>query len=250
MHGLDNVNRVLESHNIVPTLDSLRVTESLPSTSHRVPVNPSSISAGSSAGPSNLSIPSGPISPYVTGLSNYFVSPYPFQNILLGDHATVFAHLHHHGIPASEMTLSQARQALVIHLMSGMCATRHPNRLFALNHVGCVSVGENFTSPVHMSHAAYSIVLSAELNVNQTNVLAAAFNIDDVLDLTRKLTQKLTQIRGDLVASFGVSNPLYSMFDGFESLRKSALVSLAALHGLDISSQTRSWLAMNILNML
>ncbi|KAJ7506421.1 hypothetical protein B0H11DRAFT_1903795 [Mycena galericulata] len=42
----------------------------------------------------------------------------------------------------------------------------------------------------------------------------------------------------ELVKSHSISNPLHDVFDGFERLSKSALTSLATLHGLDISQHS------------
>lgn len=105
-----------------------------------------------------------------------------------------------------------------------------------MNHIGCLSVATGFSSPVHMSHAACSIALSSELPDVQMRIISSALDIPQDSDVISELARR----RRELVNSHGVSNPLNSMFNGFASLRKPALMALAALHGLNISGYTSS----------
>ncbi|KAJ7939012.1 hypothetical protein B0H13DRAFT_1851180 [Mycena leptocephala] len=190
-----------------------------------------SVCASVPAGPSTLNQSSGPVSPFPSGLDVLFTLNDPLQNIIAGDLYSVYSHLSHHGIPVQGLSVGQARHAIIYHLLSGMCATTLPDGSLAFPHVGCKSSAAAFSSPQHMSHAAYSIILSASLPATHLNVAAAALGVShsDVM-------QVLSIKRTDLFHGHGIANPLHATFDRVELLPKGALISLAALHGVDISS--------------
>ncbi|KAJ6456860.1 hypothetical protein C8R45DRAFT_943352 [Mycena sanguinolenta] len=70
------------------------------------------------AGPSTLRLPAaGLVSPY-TDLAQYFISTNPLCNILTGDVYALYAHLENHGIPSVGLSASEARKAIVYHLIT------------------------------------------------------------------------------------------------------------------------------------
>jgi len=131
------------------------------------------------AGPSSMPSTNGPVSLFVTssGLDAIFMSSDPLQNILGRDSHCIYSHLYHHGIPSHGLSVVQARQAVVFHLLSGMCATKLPNGSLVLPHHRCISVSTDFDSPQHMSYAAHSILISAALSQDKIDVVANVLNV-------------------------------------------------------------------------
>jgi hypothetical protein len=122
-------------------------------------------------------------------------------------------------------------------LLSGMCATKLPNGSPAMNHIGCLSAASSFLSPTHMSHATYSIVLSACLSDDHSSLVCGAMNIPDASELNLVLSRR----RADLVRTHGISDPLHSIFDGFEKMQRLAGVMNSndlVYYVLDITSDS------------
>ena len=204
--------------------------------SNYVRVNPPSILSGrltslSAAGPSNINRFAGPFSPFASSLDVPFVSTDPSQNIFTGDRYLLNSHLNHHGIPTQRLSVDQARQAILYHLLSSMCAITLPDGTLALLHVGCRSLGGPFLSPRHMAHAAYSIVLSALLLASHLNIVSGALGVSE-LEVLQVLSAKCANV----VDEHGAANPLSDIFDRVEIIPKAALIALAALHGVEVGA--------------
>ncbi|KAK7015084.1 hypothetical protein R3P38DRAFT_3572974 [Favolaschia claudopus] len=140
-------------------------------------------------------------------LSDFFVSPNPHLNALSGHFSVVSQLMADHGIPISGLTDLQAREALVYHLLHGMCATRSHNGAAAVRHKGSV------------------------LRPPDISLIAGILRVP-----LESLSSALSDARSELMGRHGVTSPILETLSGFERLRKSSLVSLAALHGLDVNS--------------
>ncbi|KAJ6587249.1 hypothetical protein B0H10DRAFT_2197918 [Mycena sp. CBHHK59/15] len=152
-------------------------------------------------------------------------------------HGHVFArdgHAHAHGgyhpVPYNNHC---AAGPSTVRLASGPVSPFLPNGSPALSHLGCLSLASDFASPSHMSHAAYSVLISASLSSSQIDVVSGALNTDPA-----ELSVVLARQRTRLLDVHNVSNPLNAIFDGVEQMWRPALVSLGALHGLDIARFT------------
>ncbi|KAJ6611921.1 hypothetical protein B0H10DRAFT_1952703 [Mycena sp. CBHHK59/15] len=153
-----------------------------------------SASSSSGAGPSSVPVTSGPVSPLAScNLDALFTSCDPLQNVITGDLYCVYSHLELRGIPMCSLNVVEARQAIVYHLLSGMCATKLPNGLPALPHLG--------------------IILCTSFDNTHLKTIASAINAPSGSDVNAVLAQK----RAELVDSHGVSNPLHSIFDSVEN---------------------------------
>ncbi|KAJ7204982.1 hypothetical protein GGX14DRAFT_397918 [Mycena pura] len=152
-----------------------------------------------------------------------------------------------HAVPHNNMNLIQCRHALIHHLVSGACVEHKSDVLphSKLDRSTCAVIAEEFDSAASMAIAALDIILTANDKKMSTEYLchvAAALNIR--LSGSRNLRFKLkAELRKYLQSCQSTSVESRSsvsvagFFSSFETHLRPALVSIAALHRVELPSK-------------
>jgi hypothetical protein len=142
------------------------------------------------------------------------------------------------------MTLIDCRRALLHHIVSGDCAnyavdaTAYPRP----QRTACHCIAQDFHSAADVSQAVLEIVLGADHNQMSTESLlhvAAALNL--TISGSRNLHFKIRALLRNILNSIASSEThnhssasVADFFNSFESHRRPVLVSIAALHRIEV----------------
>jgi hypothetical protein len=142
------------------------------------------------------------------------------------------------------MTLIDCRRALLHHIVSGDCAnyavdaTTHPRP----QRTACRCIAQDFHSAADVSQAVLEIILGADRNQMSTESLlhvAAALNL--TISGSRNLRFKIRALLRNILNSIASSEThnhssasVADFFNSFESHRRPVLVSIAALHRIEV----------------
>ncbi|KAJ7234431.1 hypothetical protein C8J57DRAFT_1531590 [Mycena rebaudengoi] len=165
-------------------------------------------------------------------------------SVFYSDLPTIHRALELHAIPHYEMTLIQCRHALIHHLATGACvdhqsdvlATARPDRS------ACHALAQDFKNAAAMSEAVLTLILEADHKKMATENLchvASSLNITTVgsrnlrFKLKNAIRQNLVTV-ASAVADSRSSASVADFFSSFESHRKPVLLSIAALHQVQL----------------
>jgi hypothetical protein len=152
-----------------------------------------------------------------------------------------------HAIPYANMTLVQCRRVLLHHITTGACAdyavdaSKSPQPDCS----ACRALSQDFESAADIAKAALNVILDAdhtEISTEALSHVAAALNISVPGDrnLRFKLRVALRKY-AENVSSAGThvrsSTSIADFFNSFESHRRPVLLSIAALHRIQVSEK-------------
>ncbi|KAJ7822190.1 hypothetical protein B0H14DRAFT_2598709 [Mycena olivaceomarginata] len=179
------------------------------------------------------------------------------RDILLGHHVsrsrisvfhsdlhTIQRSLDLNAIPHANMTLVQCRHALLHHITTGACADHTVDAGIAPrpDRSACCVLCQDFESAADMAEIVLNIILDADdkhISTESLSHVAAALNLSVARDRNlrfklcsaiRKHTEAVTSADVDIRSSASIAD----FFDSSETHRKPILLSIAALHRIEV----------------
>jgi hypothetical protein len=183
------------------------------------------------------------------------------RDILLGHHvtrsrisvfhadlSTIQRSLDLHAVPHATMTLVQCRRALLHHIATGACADYQVDAVSSPrpDRTACRALSQDFKCAAEMSKAVLNIFLDADhkqMSTENLSHLAAALNIyvSGVRTLRFKLRAAIRKHADTINAAnsrISTSASIADFFNSFESHRKPILLSIAALHRIQVPDKS------------
>lgn len=165
-------------------------------------------------------------------------------SVFHADLPTIKIALELHAIPHNDMTLIECRHALLHHIISGACADYEIDASISPRpqRATCRSISHDFPCAVDISQAVLDIILAADhkkMPTEHLSHIAAALyiSISGKRNLRFKLRAAIRKIL-NAVSSSDVdelsSTSVADFFNSFESHRRPVLLSIAALHRIDV----------------